>query len=519
MGDFINLPDHQAGAIVRHPTFATLPTGLPVGSVRYAEDTANVYKWNGTAWGSMGGVDTSGFTGDRVVITEADKDLTTSSVTVTELGYLGGVTSAIQTQLGNKQPLDADLTALAALSTTGVMARTAANTYTMRTLTAGSNKVAITDGDGVLGNPTLDVTEANLTHDNIGGTLGIAKGGTGQTAANAAYNALSPTTTRGDITYRNATVNARLAIGTVDQVLKTDGTDPSWGKIVNANVDAAAAVAYSKLAALTVDRALVSNGSGVVTVATTTATEIGYVNGVTSAIQTQLDGKQPLDADLTALAALSTTGMMARTGANTYTMRTITAGSSKISMTNGDGVSGNPTIDVAESNLSHANIGGTTAIANGGTGQTTASAAFDALSPLTTRGDIIFRNATTCTRLPKGTSGQYLKIGANDPEWADVSAGGPNPYAALVNVSSNVTLTASSTHLVDTSAARSLALPTPASGLVLCVKDKSGTAGTNNITITRAGSEQIEGVAASRVLSADWGSWIFFSDGTNWFML
>lgn len=76
-----------------------------------------------------------------------------------------------------------------------------------------------------------------------------------------------------------------------------------------------------------------------------TSTELGYVDGVTSAIQTQLDARQPLDADLTALAALATTGMMARTAANTYTMRTITAGAG-VTVTNGDGVAGNPTIAV-----------------------------------------------------------------------------------------------------------------------------------------------------------------------------
>ena len=38
-----------------------------------------------------------------------------------------------------------------------------------------------------------------------------------------------------------------------------------------------------------------------------THTELNYVDGVTSAIQTQLDAKQPLDADLTAIAALTTT--------------------------------------------------------------------------------------------------------------------------------------------------------------------------------------------------------------------
>lgn len=62
--------------------------------------------------------------------------------------------------------------------------------------------------------------------------------------------------------------------------------------IVNADISNSAAIAYSKLAALTASRALVSDGLGVVTAATTTATEIGYVNGVTSAIQAQLDSKQ-----------------------------------------------------------------------------------------------------------------------------------------------------------------------------------------------------------------------------------
>jgi len=68
-------------------------------------------------------------------------------------------------------------------------------------------------------------------------------------------------------------------------------------------------------------------------------------------------------------------------------------------------------------------ITGTLPIGNGGTGQVTATAAFDALSPVTTRGDLIFRNATNNARLAKGTSGQFLTIGANDPAWAAVPYG------------------------------------------------------------------------------------------------
>jgi len=59
--------------------------------------------------------------------------------------------------------------------------------------------------------------------------------------------------------------------------------------VVNASVASGAAIAFSKMENLTTGRALVSDGSGDVSVATTTSTEIGYVNGVTSAIQTQID--------------------------------------------------------------------------------------------------------------------------------------------------------------------------------------------------------------------------------------
>ena len=60
--------------------------------------------------------------------------------------------------------------------------------------------------------------------------------------------------------------------------------------------------------ALTASRALVSDGSGLVAVAATTATEIGYVNGVTSAIQTQIDGKEPTVSLTASRAVVSSAG-------------------------------------------------------------------------------------------------------------------------------------------------------------------------------------------------------------------
>ncbi len=61
--------------------------------------------------------------------------------------------------------------------------------------------------------------------------------------------------------------------------------------VVNASVASGAAIAFSKMANLTTARALVSDGNGDVSVSAVTSTEIGYLDGVTSAIQTQINNK------------------------------------------------------------------------------------------------------------------------------------------------------------------------------------------------------------------------------------
>lgn len=58
--------------------------------------------------------------------------------------------------------LDADLTALAALASTGFAVRTASNTWAQRSIAVTSSTgLAITDGDGVAGNPTLAGIDAS----------------------------------------------------------------------------------------------------------------------------------------------------------------------------------------------------------------------------------------------------------------------------------------------------------------------------------------------------------------------
>jgi hypothetical protein len=63
----------------------------------------------------------------------------------------------------------------------------------------------------------------------VTGTLPIANGGTGQTTASTAFNALSPITSVGDLIIGNGVNSAtRLAIGANGYVLTSDGTTASW---------------------------------------------------------------------------------------------------------------------------------------------------------------------------------------------------------------------------------------------------------------------------------------------------
>lgn len=102
---------------------------------------------------------------------------------------------------------------------------------------------------------------------------------------------------------------------------------------------------------------------------------------------------QPLDATLTALAAYNTNGLLTQTAADTFTGRTLTGTATKITVTDGDGVAGNPTITIPDSvtlvtptiaatdfsNMNHTHAGTTTggtiaqsALTGYGTGVSTA---------------------------------------------------------------------------------------------------------------------------------------------------
>lgn len=118
-----------------------------------------------------------------------------------------------------------------------------------------------------------------------------------------------------------------------------------------------------------------------------------------------------------------------------------------------------------------------------------------------------------------GTSGQVLTSNgaAALPTWQ--AAGGGSSFT-VSSVNSNTSMAASTIYLVDCSGgAINMTFPSPVSGTIIYIKDSKGSAATNNITLVRAGSEKIEGIAASYILSTAWGDLQAVSDGTDWYFV
>jgi hypothetical protein len=181
--------------------------------------------------------------------------LAATNVTSTELGYVHGVTSAIQTQLNNQQPLNAGLTDLASLANgvgTGLVVQTGVNTFLDRSLVAPSDGFSITDPDGVAGAPTFALTNNLL--------------------------ALAGVSANGFVTYVGGNAFAERSItGTANNIVVTNGDGVAGSPTINlAAVTQGTSGAFLKFAVDSLGR-VVSN-TPVTTGDITSLVDATYVN-------------------------------------------------------------------------------------------------------------------------------------------------------------------------------------------------------------------------------------------------
>lgn len=280
-----------------------------------------------------------------------------------------------------------DLPASIAANTSGTAAGLSS------TLVVASGGTGATTLTGVLhGNGVGAVTgaPASLTAD-VSGILPIANGGTAQATATAAFNGLMPLTTLGDTLYASgANTAARLAGNTAatKQFYSETGNGvtsaaPAWGLLVAGDIPNLPA---SILTSGTVATAQLPSLAGDVT-GTIVANTVGKIQGntVLSGTPTNLQVLQWITAN------------------SRWEPTTLPGGG--VTSVNGSGGSTGLTLTGGGTGAVTLTLGGTLAIANGGTNATTANGAFNALSPMTTLGDVIFGGAAGVgTRLAGNTT-------------------------------------------------------------------------------------------------------------------
>jgi len=284
----------------------------------------------------------------------------------------------------------------------------------------------------------------------LAGTLDVDNGGTGATTASGARTNLDVPSTTGSGATGTWNIDILGNSGTVTNGVYTTGSyaDPTWitsiaGSKVTGNITGQAGSVANALTAgtgISYSVGTTYDGSVAVTINNSAPDQVVSLTGGTG-ISTS--GTYP-SFTITNTApdqVVSLTGAGTTSISGTYPNFTITSNDQyvgTVTSVSGTGTvngislsgtvtsSGSLTLGGTLSNVSlTTQVTGTLPIANGGTGQTSASAAFNALSPVTSTGDLIIGNgANSSTRLPIGANNYVLTSNGTTAVWAVATGSG-----------------------------------------------------------------------------------------------
>jgi hypothetical protein len=228
----------------------------------------------------------------REANTHIENTTTAHGLTIADVVKTTDTGTVTSTMIANGTIVNADINSSAAIDKTKISgtAITAGDTGTVtNTMLAGSIAPAKITGTAITAADTGTVTstmiaDGTIVNADINASAAIASTKISGTAVTQGDTGTVTSTMIADGTIVNADINASAAIdktkisgtaitaadtGTVTSTMIADGT------IVNADINSSAAIDWTKIAPSS----------------TVSATELGYLDGVTSAIQTQIDSK------------------------------------------------------------------------------------------------------------------------------------------------------------------------------------------------------------------------------------
>jgi len=207
--------------------------------------------------GAASSITSAGLLANRVLISDANGKVAASpNVTPTELGFLAGVTSAIQEQINN---------ALTAIS-------------------VAANRVLVSNGSGNVAASSVTATELSFlsgVRSAIQTQIDLIQGSTSALTANR-------------VLISNGSGGIAVSAVNTTELGYLAGVTGSIQTQLNGKQPTATGTASSIMSAsLPSARALITDGSSKVSASAVTSTELGYLSGLAGSVQAQLNANDP----------------------------------------------------------------------------------------------------------------------------------------------------------------------------------------------------------------------------------